>query len=196
MKKLIFFTLLMVLLLACGTVTSQPPTQESTSIPTVLSTETTKPTETSKPTDTLDPSITPPTATRTSTSTRTPTVTKTPTLIPTATLPMLKMSLSQFIASYLGMTDLQREDFKKASMGLWVNWTGIVDNVGTGDFFTLSAVYLLASSNTSVTLTDIPLEVEKTLSKGQTIHFIGRLDSVEYYITNLTIMVRDVQIIP
>ncbi len=107
---------------------------------------------------------------------------------------MLNMSLSQFIADYIGMTDIQRKDFQKTSIGLWVNWTGTVENVFEG-----GTVYMVDNvSNTSISLLDIPIGIQKSLSKGQIIHFKGQLDTVEYFsfLSNLAIVVRNVQINP
>jgi hypothetical protein len=169
----------------------------ATITPTLNPTQTINPTETSKPTNTLDPSITPATPTKTIVPTKTKAPTKT--LVPTSIYARAG-SMSQFIATYLGKTNLQRDDFAKASVGLPVNWTGTISSVDPAGFLITTEVLLLGPSNTSVNLQDIPLDVERTLSVGQTIHFTGVIDDVQYYAGifgdgNMAMIVKNVQII-
>jgi len=103
--------------------------------------------------------------------------------------------MSEFIATYYNMTDLQRKDFRQASLNKWVDWTGMVEEeVGGG----LAGQGIILESPpgqvAGITLAGVPLEIQKQLNKGQRIHFIGRLDSIDYFM-NLAIMIRDVQIL-
>ncbi len=127
-----------------------------------------------------------------------------PTIAPPSQIPqsnathtVLTISLSEFVATYYSMTDLQRKDFQQESIGQWVDWTGEIEDVLGGGLSGLGITLASPPGQVAgITLQGVPLEIQKKLNKGQTIHFTGRLDTVEYFISNLVIVVREVQIIP
>ncbi len=116
----------------------------------------------------------------------------TATLMPTPTpQPQLGMDLSQFVAKYDSLTDLQKKDFVSQSTGKWVDWSGTILDVQTDGTILVDIPETLASS---VSLKGVPLTDAGNLSKGATIRFTGRIaDIVD--ILGLHIYLEDVQLV-
>jgi len=116
----------------------------------------------------------------------------TATLIPTPTpQPKLGMDLSQFVAKYDSLTDLQKKDFVSQSTGKWVDWSGTVLDVQTDGTILVDIPETLASS---VSLKGVSMADAVNLSKGTTIRFTGRIADV-IDILGLHIYLEDVQLV-
>jgi hypothetical protein len=114
-------------------------------------------------------------------------------IVPSPTLkPMLGMDLSQFVAKYDSLTDLQKKDFVGQSTGKWVNWSGEIFDVQSDGTIEVNIPGTLLSL---VHLKGVSQNDAANLSKGETIHFTGRISSVTEFLA-LYIDIEDVQLIP
>jgi hypothetical protein len=117
----------------------------------------------------------------------------TATSVPTPTpRPMLGMDAGQFVAKYDSLTDLQKKDFIGQSTGKWVDWSGEIFDVQSNGTILVNIPETLLST---ISLKGVPQETAVSLSKGQTIHFTGRLTDVIDFL-GLTIYINDVQLVP
>lgn len=115
-----------------------------------------------------------------------------PTIQPTSTsLVMLEMDMGQFVAKYESMTDLQKKDFIGKSIGKWVDWSGAVYEVDKSGSITIDG----PSSFSLIFLSGVSKDIGITLSKGQEIHFTGRITDI-YEFFGLTIDIGDGQLLP
>ena len=131
--------------------------------------------------------------TATATSTKAPTATATSTTAPTLTpRPQLGMDVSQFVAKYDGLTDIQKKDFVSQNNGKWVSWSVEVRDVQTNGTIMADIPGTLLSQ---ISLKGVSTDTAKGLSKGQKINVTGRLTNMIDFI-GLIIYIEDVEIVP
>jgi hypothetical protein len=104
----------------------------------------------------------------------------------------LGLDLSQFVAKYDSLTDIQKKDFVGQSIGKWVDWQGEISEVRSDGLIQMSIPGSIASF---VDLNGVSLEISKSFNKGQTIHYTGRISSISDFL-GLSIRVVDAQIVP
>lgn len=121
------------------------------------------------------------------------TTTSATTIAPTPTQqPMLGMDLSQFVAKYDSLTDLQKKTLVSQSIGKWVDWSGGISDVQSNGTILVNIPETLMSM---VSLKGVSQQAAATLSKGETIHFTGRISDV-MNVLGLYIYLEDVQLLP
>jgi hypothetical protein len=123
-----------------------------------------------------------------------PQVPQAPPIPPGSPTPKLftTMSLGRIFYEYDKLTGLQQADFASKVIGQWVDWKGEVSNVdadGKINVITPGSYVDIAELN------DVPTQIAIKLYQGQSIHFTGRIESVEYFI-GATIHLREVQLLP
>lgn len=120
-----------------------------------------------------------------------PTATETPS--PTLTpKPMIELDLVQFVAGYDSLTDLQKTEFISQSVGKWVDWSGEVLDVRTNGEIMINIPGTLLSM---VSLKGVSLQDASGVTKGQMLHFTGRINSITEFL-GLNINIQDVQLLP
>ncbi len=195
--------------------TACAPTPEQIASPVALTvaaipTQTSFPTYTPNPTATPYPTYTPPatqtpnviivTATASPTPQFTPTETIPPTITPTTTITAmpsptedraLRMSLTEFVAKYDNLTDLQKEDFVASVPGKTVDWTGRVLEVNDDGEIIIDIPNTIFSS---VSVTGLSMEDAKIIQKDSSIRFKGVIvDMID--LLGLHIYIIDAQLV-
>ena len=99
------------------------------------------------------------------------------TVIPTATLSPLTMS--EIESSYSNLTDIQWDDYEQSLKGIRIHWTGTVNEVRPD-----GTIYLDVGQGSfrSVYLDGVPLDVGKTIDKGQVIEFEATIKNVSTFL--------------
>lgn len=106
--------------------------------------------------------------------------------------PQLGLDMTQFVSKYDSLTDIQKKDFVSESVGKWADWSGEVEEVKTDGTIMVNIPGTMLSL---VDLNGVPKETGMKLSKGQKVHFTGRIKNVTEFV-GLYIYLVEAELLP